>query len=77
MTVIPVDHRDVAPQAQGAQKTARERDMRPSNRRWDNLVNTWAGGDETQMDDAWMDYAGDIDSPPELYYEVGHVGFSL
>ncbi|WP_327359786.1 hypothetical protein [Streptomyces sp. NBC_01304] len=77
MTVTPVDWRDVQAQAQGAQKTASERTIRPSQRSWDNLVSTWAGGDELDMDSAWMDFASELGSPPELYYEAGHVGFSL
>ncbi|MCX3061373.1 hypothetical protein [Streptomyces beihaiensis] len=80
MTVRPVDYRDVHPQARGAQKVFTdkgERTVRPSNARWDHLVDAYAGGDETQMDDAWMIYAGDIDSPPEGYYEVASVGFMI
>ncbi|MDI3390140.1 hypothetical protein QIS99_28700 [Streptomyces sp. B-S-A8] len=77
MSVIPVDHRDVRPQAQGAQKRATERTYRPSEQAWTKLVGSWAADDEVDMDTAWMDNAGDLGSPPELYYEVGHVGFSL
>jgi hypothetical protein len=77
MTITPVDWRDVHPQAQGAQATTSERELRPSRRAWDRLIDAWATGDETALDDAWMDFAAEIDSPPELYYEVAHVGFSL
>jgi hypothetical protein len=51
--------------------------MRPSNNRWDAFTDTWATGDTDAMDTEWMDYAGDIDSPPEPYYEVRHIGFML
>jgi hypothetical protein len=77
MTITPVDYRDVRHQAQGAQKQASEREVRPSQRSWDNLIDSWASGDETALDTAWMDFATEIDSPAELYYEVGHIGFSL
>ncbi|MBW1603911.1 hypothetical protein JJV70_17735 [Streptomyces sp. JJ66] len=77
MTIEPVDPRDVARQAQGAQSTASERTVRPSQRSWDRLIDSWATGDETLMEDAWMDFASEIDSPPELYYEVAHIGFTL
>lgn len=49
----------------------------PSNRRWDHLIDTWATGDETKLDTAWMDFASEIDSPPGLYDEVAHIGFVL
>lgn len=77
MTIEPVDSRDVAWQAQGAQNTASERTVRLSQRSWDSLINSWATGDETLMEDAWMDFTSEIDSPPELYYEVAHIGFTL
>lgn len=77
MTITPVDSRDVAPQAQGAQSKARERTMRPSDHSWDRLVDSWANDDETALDTAWMDFASEIESPPELYYEVGDVSFML
>lgn len=84
MTVIPVGGDAVEPQARGAQQvaadklhTASERTMRPSNARWDEMVNAWIDGDVNAFDEVWMDYAGDIDSPPEPYYEVRHIGFML
>jgi hypothetical protein len=84
MTVIPLGGEAVQPQAGGAQQaaadkhhTASERTMRPSNSRWDAFTDTWATGDTEAMDTEWMDYAGDIDSPPEPYYEVRHIGFML
>jgi hypothetical protein len=77
ITITPVDWRDVHTQAQGAQRTANEREVRPSRRAWDHLIDAWASGDDTALDTAWMNFAGEIDSPPELYYEVAHVGFSL
>lgn len=77
MTIVPVDSRDVRQQAQGAQSRATERDIRPSKRSWDDLIDAWASGDEIDMDTAWMDFASEIDSPAELYYEVAHVGFVL
>ncbi|MFE2675727.1 hypothetical protein [Streptomyces hygroscopicus] len=77
MSITPVDWRDVRRQAQGAQKVASEREIRPSRRSWDNLIDAWSSGDETDLDTAWMDFASEIDSPPELYYEVAHIGFFL
>ncbi|MEU5032333.1 hypothetical protein [Streptomyces milbemycinicus] len=77
MTVTPVDWRDVQRQAQGAQKTASEREIRLSRRSWDNLIDAWVSGDETALDTAWMDFSSEIDSPAELYYEVEHIGFAL
>ncbi|GAU71333.1 hypothetical protein SSP35_34_00180 [Streptomyces sp. NBRC 110611] len=77
MSITPVDWRDVRKQAQGAQKEANEREIRPSQRSWDNLIDAWSTGDETTLDTVWMDYASEIDSPPELYYEVAHIGFAL
>jgi hypothetical protein len=49
----------------------------PSNSRWEAFINTWATGDVAALDEEWMDYAADIDSPPEPYYEVRHIGFML
>lgn len=77
MTITPVDWRGVHQQAQGAQKTASERELRPSRRSWDALIHAWASGDETALETAWMDFSSEIDSPSELYYEVEHVGFAL
>jgi hypothetical protein len=77
MTITPIDPRDVHPQAQGAQRLASERELRPTRRSWDGLISAWGTGDETELDTAWMNFAGEIDSPPELYYEVSHTGFSL
>ncbi|MCQ4079742.1 hypothetical protein NGB36_03820 [Streptomyces sp. RB6PN25] len=84
ITVIPITGEQVHPQAQGAQQvaadkhhTASERTMRPSAARWEAFIDTWATGDVEAMDVEWMDYAGDIDSPPEPYFEVRHVGFMV
>lgn len=84
LTVIPVSAQQVQPQARGAQQTAArklhtapERTKRPSNHQWDDFLTTWATDDADALDDAWMDYCGDIDSPPEPYYEVTHIGFML
>lgn len=77
MTITPIDWRDVHTQAQGAQRTASEREVRPSRRSWDNLIDAWASGDKSALDAAWMGFSSEIDSPSELYYEVEHVGFVL
>lgn len=77
MTITPVNWREVQAQAQGAQRTAGERELRPSRQSWDRLIGAWAAKDKDALDDAWMDFATEIDSPEELYYEVEHVGFVL
>lgn len=75
--IEPVDPGDVRPQARGVQARASDRSIRPSNQSWDNLTDAYATGDDIDMENEWMDFAGDIDSPPEAYYEVASIGFMI
>lgn len=45
---------------------------------WARFVDAWEDDDDRYMDDIWMDdVCGDLGSPPEAYYEVAHVGFTI
>lgn len=67
---VPADQR-----RRQAQFSDREVTIRPSG--WNGLVDAWEDDDLEGLDDEWMDIAGDMGSPPEAYYEVGHVGFTI
>lgn len=54
----------------------REVTIRPAT--FDRMVDAWEDGDQDELDDLWVeDVASDMGSPPEAYYEVQYVGFSI
>lgn len=77
VTVEPLAPSKVPPEQRRRQAQFEDREVTIRPREWSRYVDAWADGDDDALDDAWMDTAGDLGSPPEAYYEVGHVGFSI
>ncbi|MFI6881169.1 transcriptional regulator [Streptomyces sp. NPDC050400] len=45
-------------------------------RRWDNLVQAWADGDDQALDAAWADHVTDLGSQWGQYEHVTNIGFA-
>lgn len=72
-SALPTDRQ--TRQQQFVDEGDREVTIRPST--WHQFIDAWEDEDYDTMDDVWMDdVAGDMDSPPEGWFEVQHVGFS-
>lgn len=54
-----------------------DREAYVSGATWARFVDAWEYQDWGGMDDLWMDVCDDLGSPPEGYYEVSHVGFTI
>jgi hypothetical protein len=78
VTVDPLPASAVPPEKQVRQGQFDEREVSVSGSTFDRLVDAWEDDDQDDMDDIWVDdVAGDMGSPPEAYYEVAYVGFSI
>lgn len=76
ITVEPLSPRDVPKDHRRRQAQLEDREINIRPPRWAQFVDAWAEDDSEAMDTLWMDTCDDISSPPELYFEVAHIGFS-
>ncbi len=64
-------------QSQVDQRFQRVLEYRSLNiRRWDAIIRSWAAGDVTVQDDAWVDSIVDLGSQWGQYEYVSAVGFA-
>lgn len=77
ISVQPLPASALPPSHQRRQAQLEDREVRVRPQMWDRMISAWLRGDAAALDDAWMDVCEDISSPPELYYEVAHVGFGI
>lgn len=77
ITVEPVPPSAVPPSHRRRQAQLEDRriDVRPAT--WDRLIDAWQVGDLDAMQAEWEDICDDLSSPPDLYFEVSHVGFGI
>lgn len=77
-TVSPLPSSAVPPDRQVRQGQFEDREVSISGETFARMVDAWEDDDDDYLDDLWMDdVAGDMSSPPEAYWEVSHVGFSI
>lgn len=69
-SAVPADHRH-------RQAQLSDRETTVDGRMWSRFVGAWEAGDDMRMDDLWIEVCQDLGSPPEVYFEVRHVGFTI
>lgn len=77
ITVEPLDPSAVPANRQVRQAQFDDRETWVSGAKWARFVDAWEVDDMDHMDALWMDVCDDLGSPPEAYWEVAHVGFTI
>lgn len=78
ITVEPLPPDAVSHRSATRQGQFDDREVWVSGALWAQFVDAWEEGDQEGMEDLWMDdVCSDLGSPPEGYYEVAHVGFTI